>query len=142
MCSNLGDVVRGRIRRFSAIPSGRMAWNCPSGVVPGGANLPRVKESYAARFADLLEGIAARVRSLTVGRLDRGITLTAFGIAAVVLVVAALVLVSVALFRLLAIATGTTGAYAAFGGLFLVAGWLLWRKGRQVPEESPPGESE
>ena len=101
-----------------------------------------MKESYAARFADLLEGIAARVRSLTVDRLDRGITLTAFGLAAVVLVVAALVLVSVALFRLLAIATGTSGAYAAFGGLFLVAGWLLWRKGRQVPEESPPGESE
>lgn len=111
-------------------------------MVPGGANLPRVKESYAARFADLLEGIAARVRSLTVDRLDRGITLTAFGMAAAVLIVAAIVLLGISLFRLLAIATGATGAYAAFGGLFLVAGWLSWRKGRQVPEESPPGESE
>lgn len=106
------------------------------------ANLPRVKESYAARFADLLEGIATRVRSLTVDRLDRGIVLAAFGIAAAVLVLAALVLISVALFRLLAVATGATGAYAAFGGLFLAAGWLSWRKGRQVPEEPPPGGSE
>lgn len=101
-----------------------------------------MKESYAARFADLLEGIAARVRSLTVDRLDRGITLTAFGMAAAVLAVAALVLLGVALFRLLAIAAGATGAYAVFGGLFLAAGWLSWRKGRQEPEEAPPGESE
>lgn len=101
-----------------------------------------MKESYAARFADLLEGIATRVRSLTVDRLDRGIVLAAFGIAAAVLVLAALVLISVALFRLLAVATGATGAYAAFGGLFLAAGWLSWRKGRQVPEKPSPGGSE
>ena len=101
-----------------------------------------MKESYAARFADLLEGIATRVRSLTVDRLDRGITLTAFGMGVVVLVLAAIVLISVALFRLLAVATGTTGAYAAFGGLFLAAGWLSWRKGRQMPEEPPPGGNE
>lgn len=101
-----------------------------------------MKESYAARFADLLEGIATRVRSLTVERLDRGITLAAFGMAAVMLILAALVLISVALFRLLAMATGATGAYAAFGGLFLAAGWLSWRKGRNVPDEQPPGGPE
>ena len=110
--------------------------------MPDRANLPHVKESYAARFADLLEGIATRVRSLTVDRLDRGITVTAFGMGAVVLVLAAIVLVSVALFRLLALATGTTGAYAAFGGLFLAAGWLSWRKGRQMPEAPPSGGNE
>jgi len=76
-----------------------------------------VKESYAARFADLLEGIAARVRSLTVERLDRGITLTAFGMAAAVLAVAALVLIGVALFRLLAIATGATGGLCRLRGI-------------------------
>lgn len=101
-----------------------------------------MKESYAARFADLLEGIATRVRSLTVDRLDRGITLAAFGMAAVMLILAALVLISVALFRLLAMATGATGAYAAFGGLFLAAGWLSWRKGRNAPDEQPPGGPE
>ncbi|WP_420611870.1 hypothetical protein [Candidatus Spongiisocius sp.] len=101
-----------------------------------------MKESYAARFADLLEGIATRVRSLTVDRLDRGITLAAFGMAAVMLILVALVLISVALFRLLAMATGATGAYAAFGGLFLAAGWLSWRKGRNVPDEQPPGGTE
>ena len=106
------------------------------------ANLPVVKESYAARFADLLEGVAARARSLTVDRIDRGIVLATFGMAAAALILAALIMVSVALFRLLAVATGVTGAYAVFGTLFLAAGWWSWRKSRQVVEEAAPGGSE
>ena len=101
-----------------------------------------MKESYAARFADLLEGVAARARSLTVDRIDRGIVLATFGMAAVALILAALIMVSVALFRLLAVATGVTGAYAVIGTLFLAAGWWSWRKSRRVVEEAPPGESE
>ena len=97
-----------------------------------------MKESYAARFADLLEAFAARIRSLTTDRIERGVTVAAIGLVVVALAVAALVLVAVALFRLVALATGVTGAYAVFGGLFLAAGWLSWHKARQEPSERPP----
>lgn len=92
-------------------------------------------ESQAARFADLVEGIAAKARAISVDRLARAITLTALGLGAALLVLVALVLACVGLFRLLAIGVGATAAYAIFGGLFLAAGWLSWRKRRHVAEE-------
>ena len=92
-------------------------------------------ESQAARFADLVEGIAAKARAMSVDRLARAITLTALGLGAILLVLVALVLACVGLFRLLAIGVGTAAAYAIFGGLFLAAGWLSWRKRRHVAEE-------
>ena len=92
-------------------------------------------QSYSARFADLVEGIARRVRAITVERLATAITFTALGVGVAVLVVAALVLACIGIFRLLAIGVGATGAYATFGGLFLAAGWLTWRKRAPAPEE-------
>ena len=92
-------------------------------------------QSYSARFADLVEGIARRVRAITVERLATAVTFTALGVGVAVLVVAALVLACIGIFRLLAIGVGATGAYATFGGLFLAAGWLTWRKRAPAPEE-------
>lgn len=92
-------------------------------------------ENFAARFADFLEGIAAKARSLTVDRLGKAITLTAIGIGAAVLGLVALIFLIVALFRLLAAGVGETGAYAILGGLFLIAGWFLWRKRNETPED-------
>ncbi len=87
-----------------------------------------MKESQAARFADLMEGIAEKARALTVDRLARAVTLTALGLGAAVLAVAALFFLFVALFRLLAIGVGATAAYAVLGGLCLAAGWMVWRR--------------
>ena len=92
-----------------------------------------MKESQAARFADLIEGIAGKARALTVDRLAGAITLTALGLGAALLTLAAVVFICVALFRLLAAGVGVTAAYAVFGGLFLAAGWLFWRKRTHVP---------
>lgn len=87
-----------------------------------------MKESQATRFADLLEGLAEKARALTVDRLARGITLTALGVGAAALAAAGLVFLLVALFRLLAVGVGATAAYAIFGALFAVAGWLVLRR--------------
>ncbi|MDE0167900.1 MAG: hypothetical protein OXS29_00040 [bacterium] len=95
-----------------------------------------MNQSYSARFADLVEGIARRVRALTVERLATAITFTALGMGVVLLIVAALVLACMGIFRLLAVGVGTTAAYAILGGLFLVAGWLTWRRRTPAPEES------
>lgn len=86
-----------------------------------------MKESQAARFADLLEGAAARARALTVDRLARGITGVALGIGAAALAAAALIFLFTAVFRLLAEGVGATAAYAVLGALFMAAGWLVLR---------------
>lgn len=92
-------------------------------------------ESQATRFADLLEGIAGKVRALTVDRLAKVITFAALGLGAVLLVLVALVLAGVGIFRLLATGLTATGAYAALGGLFLAAGWFFWsRRTRKTTE--------
>ena len=93
-------------------------------------------ENFSVRFADFLEGVAEKARALTVDRLGKAITLTALGIGAAVLGLIALIFLIVAIFRLLAIPVGATGAYAILGGLFLIAGWFLWRKRNQIPEDS------
>lgn len=94
-----------------------------------------MKESQASRYADLLEGIARRVRALTVDRIARGVTLTALGLGAASLLLVALVLAGIGVFRLLAAGLGATAAYAALGGLFVAAGWFFWRKRVHVVEE-------
>ena len=95
-----------------------------------------VNQSYSARFADLVEGIARRARALTVERLATAITFTALGVGVVLLLLAAFVLACVAIFRLLAIGVGATGAYAILGGLFLLSGWLIWRRRAPTREET------
>lgn len=94
-----------------------------------------MKESQAARFAYFLEGIARRARALTVDRLARGITLTALGLGAASLVLLALVLASIGIFRLVAAGLGATAAFAGLGGMFLATGWFFWRKRTHVAEE-------
>jgi len=93
-----------------------------------------VEESYAARFADFLEELAQKIRSLTFNRLRRGIILVSFGLIAVTLVLLAIFFIIIGIFRLISIVTGVTGAYALIGGLFLVAGLLSWRKGKKILE--------
>jgi LPXTG-motif cell wall-anchored protein len=93
-------------------------------------------ENFSVRFADFLEDIAKKARSLTVDRLARVITITAAGIIAFALVLVALILLGLAIFRLLAVAVDETGAYTILGGLFVIAGWFFWRKRNQMPKDS------
>lgn len=92
-------------------------------------------EQFADKFADFLEAKAQKVRSLTVDRLDRLIVVLVLGIIATVLTLTAGTLLSIALFRILATYVTPEGAYAIFGGLFIVAGAFVWTR-RKPKQES------
>ena len=90
-------------------------------------------DQFADKFADFLEALAQKVRSLTVDRLDRLIIVVSLGIIAAVLAFVALTLLSIALFRIVATYVTSPGAYAIFGGIFIIAGAFAWT--RRKPEQ-------
>ena len=85
-------------------------------------------QDYAARFADFLESIATRIRSVTVDRVDSGIRLLGLGIFALSLALTALIFLLWAFFGALQIPLTTAGAFAVTGALFVGAGTYLWIK--------------
>ncbi|HEX5696292.1 MAG TPA: hypothetical protein VFZ15_07880 [Acidimicrobiia bacterium] len=85
-------------------------------------------EEYAARFAEFLEQIAIRIRSLTVDRVSRGIRLTGLGILAATLALTALLFLLLTIFGALEIPLTTAGAFAVVGALLIGVGSYLWMK--------------
>ncbi|HEY4606029.1 MAG TPA: hypothetical protein VIH55_00155 [Acidimicrobiia bacterium] len=85
-------------------------------------------EEYAARFAELLEQIATKIRSVTVDRVARGIRLTGLGILAATLGFTALLFLLLALFGALEIPLTTAGAFAVVGVILIGVGGYLWFK--------------
>lgn len=81
---------------------------------------------YAARFADLLEQVATKVRAMTVDRIANAIKLTGLGILAAVLALTALVFGVWTIFGALEIPLTTAGAFAVFGTVLAVTGGILW----------------
>ena len=85
-------------------------------------------EDYAAKFAEFLEQVATRIRSVTVDRVARGIRLTGLGILAFTLGFTAVLFLLFAIFGALEIPLTTTGAFALVGALFVGLGTYLWIK--------------
>jgi len=85
-------------------------------------------EDYAAKFAELLEQIATKIRSVTVDRVARGIRLTGLGILAVTLAFTAVLFLLFAIFGALEIPLTTAGALALIGVLLVGVGTYLWIK--------------
>jgi hypothetical protein len=83
-------------------------------------------QEYAARFADLLEQVASKVREMTVDRIALGIKLTGLGILAAVLALTAVVFLVWTIFGALEIPLTTAGAFAVFGVVLAVAGGIMW----------------
>jgi membrane-bound ClpP family serine protease len=83
---------------------------------------------YAARFADLLEQVANKVREMTVDRISRAIKLTGLGILAATLAFTALIFLAWTIFGALEIPLTTAGAFAVLGVLLTVSGGFLWFK--------------
>lgn len=81
---------------------------------------------YAAKWADFLEQLATRVRSLTVDRVARYIKLTGLGILAAVLGLTAMVFLVWTIFGALEVPLTTAGAFAVFGVVLGVAGGIMW----------------
>ncbi|MGH8915014.1 MAG: hypothetical protein ACRDZM_10935 [Acidimicrobiia bacterium] len=85
-------------------------------------------EEYAARFAELLEQMAVKIRSLTIDRVARGIRLAGLGILAAALGLTSLLFLLLAIFGALEIPLTTAGALAVVGALLVGVGGYLWMK--------------
>ena len=81
---------------------------------------------YAARFADLLEQVATKIRALTVDRIAQVIKLTGLGILVASLALTAVAFLVWTIFGALEIPLTTAGAFAVFGVVLAVAGGILW----------------
>ncbi len=86
------------------------------------------RTDYPARIADLLEDLATRVRALSIDRIAGVVTWVTFGLVLLVLVTLAGFWLAVGAFRALGRLIGVEAAYAVAGGIFLLAGALVWRK--------------
>ncbi len=85
-------------------------------------------QEYAARFADLLEQVAQKVRALTIDRIARLIKLIGLGILAGTLGFTALIFLLWAIFGALEIPLTTAGAFAVIAIPLIAGGVYLWFK--------------
>ncbi|MGI9609281.1 MAG: hypothetical protein ACR2NL_03200 [Acidimicrobiia bacterium] len=83
-------------------------------------------EEYAARFADLLEQVATKVRTMTVDRITKAIHLGGLGILVATLAFAAVAFLIYAIFGALEIPLTTAGAWAVFATVLVGAGTYMW----------------
>ena len=90
-------------------------------------------EDLPTRFADALESAASRVRAMTADRMEGWIRTAMFLGVAAVIGATGLVFLLITAHRALAIGLGTAGSLATLGGLFLVAGLLIWNRGSSHP---------
>jgi drug/metabolite transporter (DMT)-like permease len=85
-------------------------------------------EELAVRFAETLEQIGVKVRSLTTDRVARGIRMTGLGILAATLGFSAVLFLFLAIFGALEIPLTTAGALAVVGVALIAVGSYLWIK--------------
>ena len=83
-------------------------------------------DDFPARFADFLEMVATRIRSLTVDRISRWIRLSSLGMAALTLGLLALVFLVLSVYGALAIPLGSDGAFGVLGLVVLIFWFILW----------------
>ncbi|MGH8957855.1 MAG: hypothetical protein ACRDVK_04180 [Acidimicrobiia bacterium] len=89
-------------------------------------------DDFPARFADFLEMVATRIRSLTVDRVNRWIRLSSLGMAAAMLGLVALVFLVLSIYGALAIPLGSDGAFGVLGLIVLIVGIILWSNRKKV----------
>jgi len=83
---------------------------------------------YAIKFAELLEQVAQKVRSMTVDRVAYGVKLAGLGILTLTMAFTALTFLLWAIFGALEIPLTTAGAFAVLGALLLGMGGYFWFK--------------
>ena len=92
-------------------------------------------DDYPAKIADFLEETAAKVRSLTVDRIAYGVRWATAGIVLAVIAFLLILFLLFGLFRLFGELIGVELTYAVFGGLFVIAGALLWSRRTPKPTQ-------
>ena len=85
-------------------------------------------EQLAAQFADLVEAVANKVRSLTVDRVAKGVRVTGLGILAATLGLTTLLFLLWAIFGALEIPLTTAGAFGVVAAVLIGAGIVIWSK--------------
>jgi len=85
-------------------------------------------EELAARFAEVLEQVAMKVRSFTIEPVARVLRLAGLGILVATLGLSALLFLFLAIFGALEIPLTTAGALAVIGVVLVGAGSYLWIK--------------
>ncbi|MFQ5966048.1 MAG: hypothetical protein ACE5MI_00385 [Acidimicrobiia bacterium] len=93
-------------------------------------------DDLAVRFADLLDNIAAWIRSLTVERVEKATRIVSLGIVTATLAVVALILIAIGVFRAVASQIGVIATYFLFGGLFVLLGALAWAVRKRAPKST------
>ena len=96
-------------------------------------------DDYPQRIPEFLEKITGKIRSMTVDRVAKVLTILAVGLIAGMMVTIALIFLFLGLFRILGeLVNDMELAYAIVGGLFLLLGALLWsRRTKERTEENP-----
>ncbi len=92
-------------------------------------------DDFPIKLADLLEGVAGKVRALTIDRVAQWTKMAALGMVVASLGLLAVLFLIIGLFRLISSQLGVTPTYAIFGGIFLVAGAFLWVKRTKPPKD-------
>jgi hypothetical protein len=87
------------------------------------------------RLAELLEMVATRIRSMTVDRIAKAITVTSLALPLTVFGGLAVVFLFLTIHKALAIPLTAAGAHGVLAGLFVIGGAFLWRKRHQEPED-------
>jgi hypothetical protein len=94
--------------------------------------VPATEGDWAAQTADTIERVIGSVRGKTSEPVERIARVVVYGLVAAFLGIAALVLLAIIIVRVLDIAIPgqVWPAHLITGGIFTVAGLLLWRKRR------------
>jgi drug/metabolite transporter (DMT)-like permease len=94
-------------------------------------------DDWAVQTADTIERYVGTVRSKTTEPVERVARILVYGLVAAILGIAALALLMILVIRVLDIAIPgeVWSAYLVAGGIFTLAGLLLWRK-RSAPDAS------
>lgn len=85
-------------------------------------------QELAAQFADLVESIASKVRSMTVDRVAKGIRMTGLGILAATLALTSLLFLFWTIFGALEIPLTTAGAFGVVAVVMIGTGVFIWSK--------------
>lgn len=100
------------------------------------SELDTASEDWSARATSTIVGYVDTVRGATTGKALVASRLAVYGLAAALVGLVMLVILLIVIVRFLVVVTGywdVVGeggvwlAYWILGGLFLIAGWILWR---------------
>jgi hypothetical protein len=92
---------------------------------------------WTVQVADTIESVVGSVRSKTAVPLETIARALVYGILVAVMGLAALVLTTIVLVRLLSYVLPVWGADLLLGAIFSLAGLFLWRKRRRPGDDQP-----